>query len=59
VTADLSHLAERRRLSIPEQDREPLVDFWAQLRALRGEIDEALLADHEIAVTWTAVTDGS
>jgi hypothetical protein len=58
VTADISHLVERRGLSVPEQDRAAFVDYWAHLRRLRGDIDETLLADSEIAVTWTAVADG-
>jgi hypothetical protein len=58
VTADLSHLTERRDLTVPDEDREPLAEYWAHLRHLRADVDEALLADNEIAVTWTAVTDG-
>jgi hypothetical protein len=58
LTADLSHLVERRGLSVPEQDHAALVRYWSHLRRLRGDIDEALLAENEIAVTWAAVTDG-
>jgi hypothetical protein len=58
VTADISHLVERRGLSVPPQDREPLVEYWEHLRRLRANIDEELLSDNEIAVTWTAVPDG-
>lgn len=57
MSADLEHLVERRGLSVPEADREPLVEYWNHLRQLRADVDETLLADNEIAVTWTAVTD--
>lgn len=57
MTADISHLAERRDLSVPDEDRGALVEYWTHLRQLRAEVDEMLLADNEIAVTWAAAGD--
>jgi hypothetical protein len=53
--ADLDHLVHRRDLSVPDEDRVPLLEYWTHIRQLRGAVDERLLADSEIAVTWTAV----
>lgn len=50
------YLQERRDLTVPEQDEEPLAEYWAHLRRLREAVDETLLAEHEIAVTWKAST---
>jgi hypothetical protein len=55
ATADVDHLVHRRGLTVPGQDREPLAEYWAHIRQLRDAVDEHLLADHEIALTWTAV----
>jgi hypothetical protein len=50
-------LLRSRDLSVPAQDVAQLEQYWAHMRQLRGQVDEALLADHEIAVTWTAVEE--
>lgn len=57
----VSHLLENRRLNVPEEDRRPLEEHWNKVRLLRDHVDESLLADHEIAVTFKAVgePDGS
>jgi hypothetical protein len=52
--ADIVHLVHRRDLAIPEEDHAPLVEYWTHLRQLRADVDEQLLADSEIAVTWSA-----
>jgi hypothetical protein len=52
--ADIAHLVHRRDLSVPEEDRAPLAEYWTHLRHLRAAVDEQLLADSEIAVTWSA-----
>ena len=57
MTADVSHLTQRRQLAVPEEDRAALAEYWAHLRQLRAQVEEAMLADSEVAVTWTAVTD--
>lgn len=49
------HLLRNRDLTVPVEDEVPLEQHWAKMRQLRGQVDEALLADHEIAVTYTAV----
>lgn len=48
-------LLANRGLTVPAEDEMPLEQHWQKMRRLRSEVDEALLADHEIAVTWTAV----
>jgi hypothetical protein len=53
--ADLDHLVHRRDLSVPDEDRAPLLEYWTHIRQLRAAVDERLLADNEIAVTWTPV----
>jgi hypothetical protein len=53
-SADLAHLVHRRDLALPDEDRTPLLEYWAHLRELRAAVDEGMLADSEIAVTWTA-----
>lgn len=58
MNPEVRHLVERRDLDVPEQDAEPLADYWAHLRQLREAVDETLLADNEIAVTWRAWADG-
>jgi hypothetical protein len=52
--ADVHHLVSRRNLDVPEQDHAALADYWAHMRQLRAAVDEQLLADNEIAVTWSA-----
>ena len=54
MSSEVRHLVERRDLDVPERDAEPLAVYWAHLRQLREAVDETLLADHEIAVTWKA-----
>jgi hypothetical protein len=51
---DVLHLVERRGLDVPEEDRAALAEYWTHMRQLRAAVDEQLLADHEIAVTWSA-----
>ncbi len=53
---DIDHLISRRDLTVPDEDRAPVAQYWSKVRMLRGAVDERLLADTEIAVTWTAVT---
>lgn len=52
---DVTHLRERRDLRIPDEDRVVLVDYWRRIRTLRQAVDERLLADADIPLTWTAV----
>ena len=52
--ADIVHLVHRRDLAIPEEDHAPLAEYWTHLRRLRADVDEQLLADNEIAVTWSS-----
>jgi hypothetical protein len=52
--ADVLHLVARRGLDVPEEDRVALAEYWAHMRRLRAAVDEQLLADSEIAVTWSA-----
>lgn len=54
MNPEVRYLTERRDLDVPERDGEPLGAYWAHLRQLREAVDETLLADHEIAVTWRA-----
>ena len=51
---DVLHLAERRGLDVPEEHRAALAEYWTHIRKLRAAVDEQLLADNEIAVTWSA-----
>lgn len=53
--ADFAHLVVRRGLTVPEQDRAALGEYWTRIRQLRRAVDERRLAEREIAVTWTAV----
>lgn len=52
--ADMLHLLARRGLDVPEEDHAPLAEYWTHIRQLRAAVDEQLLADNEIAVTWSA-----
>jgi hypothetical protein len=52
--ADIVHLVHRRDLAVPEEDYAPLAEYWTHLRELRADVDEQLLADNEIAVTWSS-----
>jgi hypothetical protein len=51
---DVLHLVQRRGLDVPEEDHAALAEYWAHMRQLRAAVDEQLLADSEIAVTWSA-----
>lgn len=51
------HLRRNRDLTVPVEDEGPLEQHWAKMRRLRSQVDEALLADHEIAVIWTATEE--
>jgi hypothetical protein len=51
------HLLRNRDLTVPVEDEAQLEQYWAKMRHLRGQVDEALLADHEIAVTYTAAEE--
>ncbi len=53
--ADIAHLIDRRDLTVPNQDRALLLEYWEKIRTLRAAVDEHLLAGSEIAVTWNAV----
>lgn len=53
----VKQLLRNRGLTVPVEDELPLEQHWAKMRQLRGQVDEALLADHEIAVTYTAVEE--
>lgn len=50
-------LLRNRDLTVPVQDEASIEQHWAKMRRLRAEVDERSLADHEIAVTWTAVEE--
>jgi len=51
----VAQLLESRDLSVPEEDKAPLEQHWRKMRHLRDQVDEALLAEREIGVTFTAV----
>jgi hypothetical protein len=51
-------LLANRGLKPPVEDEVPLEEHWKKMRRLRSDVDEALLADNEVAVTWTAVGGG-
>jgi hypothetical protein len=50
----VTQLLANRELDVPDEDREPLDAHWTKLRSLRTQVDESLLADNEIAVTFDA-----
>jgi hypothetical protein len=52
---DVLHLVHRRDLRVPPEDHQALADYWAHIRELRAAVEADLLADNEIALTWTAV----
>lgn len=47
-------LLANRGLTVPTENKVALDEHWKKMRRLRQQIDEKLLGDHEIAVTWTA-----
>jgi hypothetical protein len=53
----VTHLRRNRDLDVPEQDEALLEDYWARMRHLRSQVDEAMLADSEVAVTWSPVEE--
>lgn len=53
----VNHLLMSRGLSVPTEDEAPLEEHWKKMRHLRGQVNERSLADHEIAVTWSAVAE--
>ncbi len=53
--ADIAHLIDRRDLTVPNEDRALLLEYWERIRTLRAVVDERLLIGSEIAVTWNAV----
>ncbi|WP_426246578.1 hypothetical protein [Nocardioides sp. LHG3406-4] len=50
-------LLRNRDLTVPAEHETALEDYWTKLRGLRAQVDESLLADHEIAVTWSAAEE--
>jgi len=50
----LRHLRTERELSVPAADEPLLEAYWQKMRRLRAQVDEDLLADADIAVTWSA-----
>jgi hypothetical protein len=50
----VSQLLANRELDVPDEDREALDAHWTKMRSLRTQVDESLLADNEIAVTFDA-----
>lgn len=52
-------LLAHRGLDVSVEDDIPLTAHWEKMRQLRSSVDEGLLADQEIAVTWTPSRDGS
>lgn len=59
MTVDLTttQLLRSRDLAVPQEDETLLEQYWSKMRRLRAEVDETSLADHEVAVTWTAVEE--
>ena len=51
---DVLHLISRRGLDVPEEDHAALEEYWTHIKQLREAVDEQLLGDSEIAVTWSA-----
>ena len=49
--------AHQRSHRAPSRTRRPLEQYWTKMRQLRSRVDEQMLADHEIAVTWTAAEE--
>jgi hypothetical protein len=53
----VKHLVTNRDLRVPPEDEAPLEEHWRKMRRLRAQVDESTLADHEIAVTWSALPE--
>lgn len=56
MDADLTHLLHRRQLDIPQAHEHELTAYWEKISSLRDQVEESQLADNEIALTWTAVS---
>ena len=54
----VTQLLANRGLVVPDADRERLDAHWTRMRSLRAQVDEALLADNEIAVTFDPAARG-
>ena len=50
----LRHLLAERDLTVPAVDEPLLEAYWQKMRGLRARVDEDLLGDADIAVTWSA-----
>ena len=50
-------LLRNRDLTVPLEDETPRKQYWTKMRHLRSRVDEKMLADHEIAVTYTAAEE--
>lgn len=46
-----------RGLTVPSQDHAQLEQYWAKMLYLRSVVNEELLAEHEMAVTYTALEE--
>jgi hypothetical protein len=57
TTPTVMQLLRNRDLTVPAEHEAPLEQYWAKLQGLRGQVDESLLADHEIAVTWSSAEE--
>ena len=57
VESNARDVLRNRDVGVPAEDEARLEEHWARMRGLRGQVDEALLADREIAVTWSAVQE--
>lgn len=53
----VSHLLQNRGLDVPEQDIAALQDHWNKLRSHRQQMDDTMLGDNEIALTFKAGGD--
>lgn len=56
-TMTVSQLLQNRGLDVPEQDIAALQDHWNKLRSHRQKIDDAMLGDCEVALTFKAGGD--
>ena len=51
------NILRTRGLTAPSQDHAQLEQYWAKMLHLRSVVNEGLLAEHETAVTYTAVDE--